>query len=211
MQVRKPRDPQTSRGSHTWFRRAKKQCDQAMPICGRCSRTGKACGGYRDINELIFKDEGPSLSRRASLTATSPSPALDRPDHMREDAAIVFFFEQFVTEAHLAFMRDVSVDTYLRAPVLACAYAVMGNCTDHQETARLARSSYVDALSATQAAIQDPVRVREDAVLITVLLLSLFEVSASRRKPRNLGADKAAAHRPRSLRWRISRCMEAAY
>ena len=45
--------------------KAKKRCDQGNPRCERCTRLGKPCGGYRDLNDLIFKDETSSTARRA--------------------------------------------------------------------------------------------------------------------------------------------------
>ncbi|KXT14616.1 hypothetical protein AC579_3653 [Pseudocercospora musae] len=43
-------------------RKAKKRCDQALPSCDRCARLAKSCGGYRDIADLMFKDESKSIT-----------------------------------------------------------------------------------------------------------------------------------------------------
>lgn len=104
----------------------------------------------------------------------------------------------------------MTITAYLRAPVMACAYASMGNRTRDRKTSELARSIYVDALSATHTAIQDPVRVHQDEVLISILLLSLFEVDYPPNSRVISNTDLVAAHHLGSCRKRIIRCMAAA-
>ena len=82
-----------------------------------------------------------------------------------------------MTDAHLAVLRHVDVDEGLLAHVLACAYTGMGNRSGDVETCELARTFYVEALAATLAALENPRKAHEDNVLLSVLLLSLFEVS----------------------------------
>lgn len=164
-------------------RRAKKHCDGGLPACSRCVRTNKTCGGYRNVNDLLFRDEGPGISRRSSSSAVSPTSVPRSRSSRRsgspqtsDETAIAFFFDRLVTDAHLAFLRAITISSYLRTPILACAYAAMGTRSRDRYIKELARRLYGNALSAAQTAIQDARRAREDEVLISVLLLGLFEV-----------------------------------
>lgn len=41
------------------------QCDQSEPSCRRCSTTGRTCPGYRDQQDLVFRDENNRTINRA--------------------------------------------------------------------------------------------------------------------------------------------------
>ena len=89
-----------------------------------------------------------------------------------------FFFRHFVTPHHLPFLATVSVDEFLLKPVMACAFAAMANRSNDQAGWEGSRHFYVDAITATNAAIRHPRRVRDDETLIAVCLLSCYEVSS---------------------------------
>ena len=168
------------------FRKAKKSCDQQLPACGRCARLGKACRGYRDLSSLIFKDETPNFVRRISSHSDKSqsggsSAALTRqPSPDIETVAKQFFFEQFVTPNYLAFLDGVEPDDFLMKPIMACALAAIANRNDDAHGRERARRCYVDAITATQAALRDPDKVREDNTLVSVCLLSIYEVPSPR-------------------------------
>ncbi|KAJ5382847.1 hypothetical protein N7517_000758 [Penicillium concentricum] len=59
-------------------RSRKIRCDQARPVCGKCTRTNRKCLGYRDELSLMFRDETESVARKArssqsSSAASTPS------------------------------------------------------------------------------------------------------------------------------------------
>lgn len=62
---------------------------------------------------------------------------------------------------------------------MACALASLANRTNDQQGRERSRQFYVNAITATNAAIRHPRRVREDDTLIAVSLLSCYEVSFS--------------------------------
>ncbi|RMZ85029.1 hypothetical protein DV738_g140, partial [Chaetothyriales sp. CBS 135597] len=56
-----------SRGCRTCLKRRVK-CDEGKPKCQRCIKSKKECLGYRDDNDLAFKDETASTVRRANAS-----------------------------------------------------------------------------------------------------------------------------------------------
>lgn len=188
------------------YSKAKKRCDQELPACGRCVRLGKACGGYRDLSGLIFKNETANVTRRASSqsgnsqseasqSAASSSAATTRnPSPEKESTARSFFFSQFVTASHLSFLDSVSVDEFLSKPIVACATAVMANRENDTKAKEAARRSYVEAITATNAALRHPRKVREDNTLVAVSLLAVFEVKTATSFLSKLETDGQQAH-----------------
>jgi hypothetical protein len=163
-------------------RKAKKRCDQALPACERCIRLGKACGGYRDLNDLIFKNETASVARRASSqsetsqSGTTSSSGTRQPSPEKETMAKKFFFSQFVTASHLSFLDGVSPDNFLMKPIMACAVGAMANRENDARKREQARGYYIEAITATNAALRHPRKVKEDNTIVAVSLLSVFEV-----------------------------------
>jgi hypothetical protein len=41
-----------------------RQCDQALPACGQCTKAGRICPGYRNTVDLMFHDESRLIARR---------------------------------------------------------------------------------------------------------------------------------------------------
>lgn len=75
------------------------------------------------------------------------------------------------------FLDESSVDDFLLKPILACSYAVMSNRENDGRGRQISMQFYIQAINATQAALQDPRKVTEDNTLISVYLLAIFEVS----------------------------------
>lgn len=166
--------------------KAKKRCDQGQPSCERCVRLGKRCSGYRNLTDLIFKDETETVTRRAASAPASEdstgssstlTPITRQPSPDKDEVAKRFFFDHFVTPHHLPFLLDVTPDEFLLKPIMACALAAMANRSRDQTMRERSRQFYVNALTATNAAIRHPRRIREDDTLIAVCLLSCYEVS----------------------------------
>lgn len=76
----------------------------------------------------------------------------------------------------MAYLEDAKIDDFLMKPILACALAAMANRENDSRGRELARQYYVQAINATQAALFDPKKVREDNTLFAVSLLAIFEV-----------------------------------
>jgi hypothetical protein len=174
----------------TKCRRAKKRCDQGLPACGRCVRLGKACGGYRDVNEMLFRDQTIAVTRRASGQSeggpsasgesrrTSDARPTRSPTPEQSAAARNFFYQHFVSEGHLSFLNgseSLSPDALLTKPVIACGLAALSNREHDAKGREVARQYYVEAITGTNEALRHPRRVLEDTTLIAVFLLALFE------------------------------------
>lgn len=163
--------------------KAKKRCDQASPSCERCRRLGKECGGYRDMTDLIFKDETLSIARRAGTSGESGARnalAIRQPSFDRDTRARQFFFNHFVTPSHLSFLEKVDPDDFLAAPITACGLAAIANRQNDSVGRERGRRFYIDAITATNAALRNPRKVKEDSTLMAVCLLSCYEVSGTR-------------------------------
>lgn len=163
-------------------RKAKKRCDEGLPACSRCVRLGKACGGYRDFSQLMFRDQTASVTRRASAlsdsstSASGSGPITRQLTPEKESRARSFFFHHFVTTSHLIFLEGISPDEFLINSITACGLAALANRENDVAGRGLARRYYVQAISATNSALQHPRRVREDNTLVSIYLLGIFEV-----------------------------------
>jgi hypothetical protein len=121
------------------------------------------------------------VARRASshseTSASGPSSSGTRQTTPEvEISAKAFFYREFVTPGHLQFLEGVTPDEFLMKPIMACALAGMANRDNDTRGRELARRYYVDSITATNAALRHPRRVKDDNTLISVCLLSIFEV-----------------------------------
>ncbi|KAK4923917.1 hypothetical protein LTR49_008862 [Elasticomyces elasticus] len=154
----------------------------------RKNDANKACqrvNGYRDLNDLMFRDQTSSVTRKASArsntgTSSNSSEAggslLSRqPSLSTETVASAFFFEHFVTNTHLSFLEGFTPDDFLLKPIVAIGLAAIANRENDTNGQEIARRYYVEALAATNAALRHPIKVREDSTIMAVALLSCFE------------------------------------
>lgn len=128
----------------------------------------------------MFRDQSASVARRASSQSeagpsTGPIVGTRQPSPDKDSVARKFFFEHFVTVSHLTYLEGISPDDFLQKPILACGLAALANREKDARGRETARRYYVDAITATNAALQNPRRVKEDNTLMAVALLGLFE------------------------------------
>lgn len=109
-------------------------------------------------------EAGPSRSSIQTTTATTDSKAQQ------------FFFDHFVTQGNPAYLQGVTTDDFLLKPITACALAAIANRDNDDEARKLAGRYYVEAINATNAALKHTRKVKKDSTLISVYLLSMFEV-----------------------------------
>lgn len=81
-----------------------------------------------------------------------------------------------MTASHLSFLDGISPDEFLIKPIMACAMGAMANRENDSRGKEAARRYYVEAITATNAALRHPRKVREDNTIVAVALLSVFEV-----------------------------------
>ncbi|KAF2134597.1 hypothetical protein P153DRAFT_352571 [Dothidotthia symphoricarpi CBS 119687] len=49
------------------------KCDEKRPTCGNCKKSGRACPGYPDEFDLVFRDENKAMARKARKVAAPTS------------------------------------------------------------------------------------------------------------------------------------------
>jgi hypothetical protein len=153
----------------TGTRCAKKGCDMQFPICGRCLRLSQAC--YRrdttsNIGEgVIYGLFGnvPTVDTvdqyiRQADTKASDKKANNHPRALGDWSDIMRYFAEH---------------ELIRGLVAACRLQTAVSRVDGKEAADV----YGAALSWIREAIQGEWRVADDAVLVTTLLLYVYEVS----------------------------------
>ncbi|RFU81179.1 c6 transcription factor [Trichoderma arundinaceum] len=174
-------------------------CDLRKDGCGQCLRASIACCGYRDSNELIFRDQTRSVQRKmlASKATTAslqfgalnhvilpnangipPQPHLAWNVRARHD-----FFAHYVYglsssyDILPAFFEKAKPGDHLSASVDAASLAFLANKQrfDSKDILRLAAEHYMVALRRINAALSDPELAGSDSVLQSVLLLDLYE------------------------------------
>ncbi|RSM02497.1 hypothetical protein CEP52_007950 [Fusarium oligoseptatum] len=48
------------------------RCDQKEPSCGQCEKRNQACPGYRNLVDLMFRDESSHVINKAAKTRSRP-------------------------------------------------------------------------------------------------------------------------------------------
>ncbi|KAK4556885.1 hypothetical protein LTR86_005866 [Recurvomyces mirabilis] len=132
----------------------------------------------------MFRDQSSSVARRASgqsLTSVTASGSglgnapRRRPSQDQETMARSYFYNHFVAADHFDFLLEYDIDDFLLTPIIACGLAAISNITSDTPLRNTARKYYVDAITALNEVLKDPILVREDRTLIAIMLLSLHE------------------------------------
>ncbi|PTB68547.1 hypothetical protein BBK36DRAFT_1191139 [Trichoderma citrinoviride] len=165
-------------------RRRKLKCDLRKDGCGQCLRAGISCFGYRDSNDLVFRDQTRSVERKMlAAKATTVSLQLGTLDHPWNVRARHDFFAHYVFGLSssyniLPLLYDkAKPDDCLVACVDAASLAYVAN-REHaasKELFRLAAQHYTVALRRINAALSNPELALADSTLQSVLLLDLYE------------------------------------
>ncbi|KAF2824622.1 hypothetical protein CC86DRAFT_45169 [Ophiobolus disseminans] len=99
-----------------------------------------------------------------------------------EDVAVASFMSSYVPGSHFEYLPfmygQMASSTALHATVYATSMAALARSSGQLDLLPLARRSYVYALLETNAALANPLAAAEDATLVSVLLLGLFEAIA---------------------------------
>ncbi|KAG5983081.1 hypothetical protein E4U55_000837 [Claviceps digitariae] len=68
-------------------RERKIRCDQKVPNCGQCEKRGQTCPGYRNLVDLMFRDESHHVIKKATSTTAGPSTSTHTSTHTITAAA----------------------------------------------------------------------------------------------------------------------------
>lgn len=179
------------------------QCDRQRPICGQCIKSARTCGGFRDLTELVFRDETHKLRSRAFSSSrlrqnetltyhgqVNQPPAdysLIRSPKLNAEQGLVDFFANNFTCRHTGtnlFWVPDNFDDILHEHSARCSV----QCVGAMAMARLFRSSYFyrvaqklygTALLSLSEVWRQDIKIRSEATIVAILFLGFFEVLAS--------------------------------
>lgn len=164
------------------------RCDETRPACRNCVRYGAECPGY--VRALKFVSEkhdiqrGPT-ARAASRRKSTPSPPAQLSPGSKTTLAPLV--EDLLSKRNevelfhfLAWFRGlpdrVGSKVTLDSAVLAFTLHLRGKESGDEALVARARSSYVNSLSALQAALNHPREWSSSETLCSAMLLCLYEV-----------------------------------
>jgi hypothetical protein len=160
----------------------------------------RECTGYRDQLNLRFRDETATVQAKTRqpakrISTTTALTSVVSPDSCSsllptlEDVVLSHFYHTITASLpdanharylHLqlpALYSQSSSRSALRLSTQAISYALAGKLDSN--LSQLSKKRYGQAISAVNAAIQDPHQVKDDRTLYSVLLLCGYEVSFS--------------------------------
>ena len=113
------------------------QCDEKRPICTKCAKTRRSCGGWREKWDLVFRDEGLRMSQKSKADQQGSDPLVERscslPDVRRRKQPMQVIKAQFQ-----AYTPSNSIQRPLSIPIetmalfyFAASYSSIHNCRSH--------------------------------------------------------------------------------
>ncbi|KAJ9144280.1 Fungal specific transcription factor domain-containing protein [Pleurostoma richardsiae] len=204
-------------------RQRKVKCDQRKPSCLRCEKAKTQCPGYRDLTDVVFRDDTERIIRRsrrhgsggedspeALHDTTGESSLVSSPSTVQthstprpafccspasipaivtqpiDDIATHFFFVNYTTtgppytQRYLAWLTQAcwgnSSTNPTRAVIEAFGMAGICNIFHAPQLMPKTRELYGRALAATNRALRDPIGVKADTTLLSVLFLGGYEI-----------------------------------
>ncbi|KAI0903696.1 hypothetical protein F4823DRAFT_617621 [Ustulina deusta] len=182
----------------------KVKCDEKKPQCGRCTKARRACPGYRDATQVLFRPMNAGLASKvkASCLSTHTDIAtldhvggiasasftprlLTQPSEMWDTRAIAYFLHNYSSPptkdgpGYLGFLPDLlgnnSSARYVESAVLAAGSASLANITGLAYLERTAEKYYGETLRSISAALKDPFEASSDATLTAIVVLQMYE------------------------------------
>ncbi|KAJ3473136.1 hypothetical protein NLG97_g10495 [Lecanicillium saksenae] len=184
-------------------RKRKLRCDLRPDGCGQCYRAGLACSGYRSQEELLFRDQTQSVTRKVRSAQRHAQAAAYHEIKLENDALLPQtvhvgwdvlakhdFFTNFVFglarsyDALGILYQTATPPDYLAASVEAAslAFFALRQFVPPKAIMKLATERYVDALQLVNAALANPASALADSTLQAILLLDLYEKLVNRKR-----------------------------
>lgn len=168
------------------------------PSCSQCNRAYRQCWGYIDPIASMFRNENskfmdthhptPSGTLRSQTSSWSPTPYFVSFPLLPsfDEQATCFFFQNYVLEDNCAsrghfdylpgIYRNSKVNKILEDAVVALGLAGLANRTKISEVMVKANIKYTAAVHAVSSVLGEMEQAKADQTLISVMLLSLYEV-----------------------------------
>lgn len=172
----------------------------------RCEKSKTRCPGYRDLNNLVFRNESKRVIERAciahGLSSGSHVHAIPlsgsgqifdlishspyRPAQSIDEVAANFYFTNYTYDEPslaknyhkwlVAAYHQANAEPALKAAIEAAGMAGISNI--HQDAAMAAKSKekYCHALAAVAQALRNPTESSMDTTLMTILVFGIYEV-----------------------------------
>jgi hypothetical protein len=184
------------------------QCDKAKPSCGQCVRLRRRCPGYRDLNDLLFRNENEKVAHKVHSRSKSgkqgdghgilsdrstPEATLILPETSKllinitpnlNDQALGVFFQQYCSNfaGCLDYLYPLFERNFLRDDILTETAQCLGVAylsSSHADARLMFEASrrYTSILGTLNSELSELSTARKDEMIVTVILLSLFEVS----------------------------------
>lgn len=165
------------------------QCDLRRPVCQKCSVYGVICPGYRADIDLLFHHERPDKTAKKRHRRSSSSKVIDSAIAVRsrrdtdQCSSISIFLNWLAasprgSSSHTvrSFLPEIYSEVEAdHCMVLATSAIVHKHLLLDNSDARV-RGLYCIALQATKRMLSSPGAAVTDAGIVTVWLLSLYEV-----------------------------------
>ncbi|APA14265.1 hypothetical protein sscle_12g090350 [Sclerotinia sclerotiorum 1980 UF-70] len=181
------------------FRRLK--CDLAPVTCGSCTRAGVICTGYRNTEQLRFKDETSNLHRKASAMRRSANEAgngrqplivivrtVDEPRYLPialDVQARKLFFDHYILAGQInglgawdflkPYHQSSKAPVHLQLTIDAASLAYLSHQMGSEKARLLALERYTAALGLMGKVLESPEIFQKMTTLFSSLLLDLFE------------------------------------
>ena len=169
------------------------QCDGARPSCMRCRRGGRACQGYRQETDLLFKDETLTTIERATnalLKQAIPKKVLSI-SYM--DQSLCLFFATYIADpqneddsGYLNYLPSMYLEATQGSCLVQMVHAValiyMYNKGSHIEVKGSAQRHYGNALKTINEALQNPIERLSDSTLLSIWLIQNYEVKSHQQE-----------------------------
>jgi hypothetical protein len=174
------------------------QCDLNLAGCGQCNRAHLVCHGFRDLQELAFRDETLATMRKVVARQTLGYVSEPYTLHIGTlDRARQAFFCLYI--GGLSHSHDTLVGLSvsplpmkaLSASIDAVSLAFLSNEMNSQAALTLAREQYIVAVRQLAHSLRTPHVLVRDDTLQAVLLLDLYEKMSS---PKNWATAAWSSH-----------------
>ncbi|EWG51549.1 hypothetical protein FVEG_10479 [Fusarium verticillioides 7600] len=180
------------------------KCDLEKPSCGRCKRLTHVCPGYPDTWSLIHRQQNEQVSRKVQLRVNrqqrlrqnnTDTPPLTASAIPASPVSVSRDIDQNVQiyavhRMYYDLCFDASVGVFVALPFIAVntslspfmhvlqAAALAHSSANLNQYGLLPKLEYCAAVSALKRDIAEPARLQNDAILMSIFLLGLFEVSS---------------------------------
>lgn len=144
------------------------------------------CSGYRDTEQLRVWNESESVAQKA-LKSAPPSELKSLPlsiDLQARDAFFAYYIASRCWDFLKPYYHPTDSPEYLTLAIEAVSLAYLWHQVYSDAALATARRKYVSALRMTNKSLKSPKEARTDTVLMTSLLLDLFE-KITDSEPRN--------------------------